>query len=369
MTNDNRRSTAGRLLTAVLAAMPLALWAQTPATITQESDWRRANDAVGALKRGHADVLRWEQANPVAQDGAPSTALTALPDAGAAIRLAWQAHPDLVVPLARLGADATQAIVEGRWLGLDPSLQRRIEGMAEVLEVATLARKAWLEAVAARQLVQHRRAMLDATEAAKDLGERMVTVGNWSKLQLAPLTLAHASARMDLRRAQHGADMAQSQLVKALRLTGSASAFALPDQLPAVPTNLVSPAALQTHAEALARQLPGTEARRNQALLRDARKTMETAHALAQDSTEVVLKTREFITEETLLHYNGMLKSVWDLLGEVRNQSQAALEAINAQRDFWLADADLQWVLQGGEPANLVSLNGGAADAPAAAAH
>ena len=76
MTNDNRRSTAGRLLTAVLAAMPLALWAQTPATITQESDWRRANDIVGALKRGHADVLRWEQAHPVAQDSAPSTAPT-----------------------------------------------------------------------------------------------------------------------------------------------------------------------------------------------------------------------------------------------------------------------------------------------------
>jgi hypothetical protein len=347
----------------------MALWAQTPATITQESDWRRAYDIVGALKRGHADVLRWEQAHPAAQDSAPSAAQPALPDAGAAIRLAWQAHPDLVVPLARLGTGATQAIVDGRWLALDPSLQRRIDDVGEVLEVATLARKAWLEAVAAQQVVQQRRAMLDATEVAKELGERMVTVGNWSKLQLAPLTLAHASARMDLRRAQHGADMAQSQLVKTLRLTGSASAFALPEQLPAVPKALMPPAALQAHADALARQLPGTQARRNQALLRDARKTMETAHALALDSTEVVLKTREFITEETLLHYNGMLKSVWDLLGEARNQSQAALEAINAQRDFWLADASLQWVLQGGEPASLVPLNGGAADAPAAAAH
>ncbi|TXH86938.1 MAG: hypothetical protein E6Q78_15850 [Rhodoferax sp.] len=368
MKNHDRLRTVGRLLATTLAAIPLALWAQPPSA-TQESDWRRANDAVGALMRGHADVLRWEQAHPVAQDNTPSTGQTALPDAGAAIRLAWQAHPDLVVPLARLGEDAMQAIVEGRWLALDPSLQRRIDDVGEVLEVATLARKAWTEAVAAQQLVQHRRAMLDATEVAKELGERMVTVGNWSKLQLAPLTLAHASARMDLRRAQHGADMAQSQLVKAVRLTGTTSAFALPDQLPSVPKTLVSPATLQVHAEALARQLPGTQARRNQALLRDARKTLETAHALALDSTEVVLKTREFIAEETLLHYNGMLKSVWDLLAEVRNQSQAALEAINAQRDFWLADADLQWVLQGGEPATLVPLGGGAADAPATAAH
>jgi hypothetical protein len=43
-----------------------------------------------------------------------------------------------------------------------------------------------------------------------------------------------------------------------------------------------------------------------------------------------VLQTRELITEETLLRYNGMLKSVWDLLDEVRNQSQAVVEAIEA---------------------------------------
>jgi outer membrane protein TolC len=92
------------------------------------------------------------------------------------------------------------------------------------------------------------------------------------------------------------------------------------------------------------------------------------AHALALDSQGDVLKTREFITEETVLHYNGMLKSVWDLLDEVRNQSQATVDAIGAQRDFWSAEADLQWVLQGGEPDSFVSL-GGAGEVASAAAH
>jgi outer membrane protein TolC len=59
-----------------------------------------------------------------------------------------------------------------------------------------------------------------------------------------------------------------------------------------------------------------------------------------------------------VLHYNGMLKSVWDLLDEVRNQSQATVDAIGAQRDFWIAEADLQWVLQGGEPDSFVSAGG-----------
>ncbi|MEZ5701495.1 MAG: hypothetical protein R3E42_05270 [Burkholderiaceae bacterium] len=75
------------------------------------------------------------------------------------------------------------------------------------------------------------------------------------------------------------------------------------------------------------------------------------------------------MTEETVLHYNGMLKSVWDLLGEVRNQAAAEVDAIGAQRDFWLAEADLQWTLQGGAPARLVSLGGGSVSPGESAAH
>ena len=48
---------------------------------------------------------------------------------------------------------------------------------------------------------------------------------------------------------------------------------------------------------------------------------------------------------------------------------QATVDAIGAQRDFWLAEADLQWVLQGGEPDSFVSLGGAGGDAPTAAAH
>ena len=86
---------------------------------------------------------------------------------------------------------------------------------------------------------------------------------------------------------------------------------------------------------------------------------------MARASRDQVLKLRSFITEETLLHYNGMLKSVWDLLGEVSNQAVAEVDAIGAERDFWLAQTDLQWTLQGGAPTRFVSLGGGAsADVP-----
>jgi hypothetical protein len=58
---------------------------------------------------------------------------------------------------------------------------------------------------------------------------------------------------------------------------------------------------------------------------------------------------------------------VWDLLGEVRNQAAAEVDAIEAQRNFWLAETDLQWTLQGGVPTRFVSPGGGGGGAEAAA--
>jgi outer membrane protein TolC len=235
--------------------------------------------------------------------------------------------------------------------------------------VAAAGRKAWIDAVAAQQVLKHQRDMLEAAQAAYELGQRMVTVGNWSKLQLSPVQLAASNARMNLRRAQQAAAQAQANLVKTMGQTGLQDGFALPDQLPAIPVQPMTAAELQKRAEAVRSHLPDAESLRNRALSKSAMNVYWAAHALAQDSQGDILKTREFITEETVLHYNGMLKSVWDLLDEVRNQSQATVDAIGAQRDFWIAEADLQWVLQGGEPDSFVSLGGAGGDAPAAAAH
>lgn len=358
-----------QLLVAGLLALPLALSAQT-AGPSQEADWRRANDAVGALKRGHADVLKWEQANTGASTTPPGTTMgVAIPNAEAAVRMAWTVHRELTRPLSKLGPLNEKLIAEGRWTEIDPSLQRRVEDASEVLEVAATGRKVWVEAVAAQQVLKHQRDMMEAAQAALELGQRMVTVGNWSKLQLSQVQLAASTARMNLRRAQQAAAQAQSTLIKTMGQTGLQDGFSLPDQLPAIPAQAMTEADLQKRADAIRNQLPGAESLRNRALAKGAMKVYWAAHALAQDSQGDVLKTREFITEETVLHYNGMLKSVWDLLDEVRNQSQATVDAIGAQRDFWLAEADLQWVLQGGEPDSFVGLGGAGGDAPAAAAH
>jgi outer membrane protein TolC len=91
-----------------------------------------------------------------------------------------------------------------------------------------------------------------------------------------------------------------------------------------------------------------------------------TAWDLARHYREEVVPLRRFISDETLLRYNGMLSSVWDLLAEVRNQSLAVNQALEAQRDFWLADADLQLTLTATSPGALSALRGSSTPAIAA---
>jgi len=54
------------------------------------------------------------------------------------------------------------------------------------------------------------------------------------------------------------------------------------------------------------------------------------------------------VSDEVLLRYNGMLSSVFELLADARSQIASINAAIDAQREFWVADTDLQFVIHGG---------------------
>lgn len=78
-----------------------------------------------------------------------------------------------------------------------------------------------------------------------------------------------------------------------------------------------------------------------------------TAYDLAVAYRDEVVPLRQFINDETLLRYNGMFASLWDLLGTTRQSVLAVNNAIEAQRDFWLADTDLQTALTATSPGSL----------------
>lgn len=344
-------------------------WA-TAQTASPASTWRDANAAVGQFPRGHADLLKWEQQQaPAAAPVAPAAPELALATAEKAVRQAWLAHRELARPLARLGAAQVEQLAAGRWLELDPSLNWRIDDFDGLLEVAIQARKAWTEAVLSQQALAPLRQALAAADAAHELGQRMVSVGNWSRLQLSPVQLARTQAQLNLRRAQYAAAQAQARLIKALGLNGVHAAVGLPDQLPELPADVMSEAEFQRRLAATQSELPRGNRLRNQADAPLAFQAYQASHEIARSSRDEVLKLREFITEETVLHYNGMLKSSWDLLAEVQNRAQAQAGALAARRDFELAQIDLQTVLLGARPDSLLALGAGGSEAPQSAGH
>lgn len=69
------------------------------------------------------------------------------------------------------------------------------------------------------------------------------------------------------------------------------------------------------------------------------------AHALARQYRDQVVPLRKRISDEYMLRYNGMLISVFELLADAREQANAVNAAIDADREFWIADADLQLAL------------------------
>ena len=77
---------------------------------------------------------------------------------------------------------------------------------------------------------------------------------------------------------------------------------------------------------------------------------------------------RKTISEENQLRYNGMLISVFELLADSRDQVNSVMAALNAEQQFWLADAALQASLIG-KPTSAGVSGGGAAAAEAGAGH
>jgi outer membrane protein TolC len=71
---------------------------------------------------------------------------------------------------------------------------------------------------------------------------------------------------------------------------------------------------------------------------------------IAQHYRDEIVPLRKRIADETLLRYNGMLIGVFELLADARGQIASVNASIEALRDFWMAEADLDMALIGPSP-------------------
>lgn len=370
-----------------------------PPTSTPPTEWRDANEAVGAFPRGHADLLKWEAANPTAPPAqAQSAAAGAVLDLATATRLALGLHPELVAAPGQSEADDAHLRIA-------------------LLELVREVRKAWADAVTERARARVAETSLSAAEAGAELSARMARVGNISAASHAAEQLLLVQAQADAALARHRALQADEHLARLTGLSGDArAALALPQALPALPAaplafediegrilagnadfararreaerlafeaGATQVAALRAtraasgvawHADALSAPFdaalprqdprqPTTHAaerallalaqrdRLEQRLRSEAREAYH-AYRSRHDLARALATTRKplavQVEEETLLRYNGMLASTWDALASTRARLASDDAALDALRGYWHAHVDLLAFIAGG---------------------
>src|SRR5690606_23974241 len=103
--------------------------------------------------------------------------------------------------------------------------------------------------------------------------------------------------------------------------------------------------------------------------VREAYGAYRSAYDVARHHRDEIVPIRKRIAEENLLRYNGMLIGVFELLADARAQVAAVNGYVDALREFWIAQADLELALIGKPGLALPELAAGAPPADPGPAH
>jgi outer membrane protein TolC len=105
----------------------------------------------------------------------------------------------------------------------------------------------------------------------------------------------------------------------------------------------------ETYMQAVNRLAENAVNVRSQA--REAHRAHRASYDVAKRYRDDVLPLRKIISDEMMLRYGAMQVDVFSMLTEARQRVTANIAAIEAQRDFWLADTNFWAALAGGDPA------------------
>jgi hypothetical protein len=361
--------------------------------------WQDANRAVGQFPRGHVDLLRWEQKNmppipdtPAHPDGGKLTlalamrlalqdealwlkpGMSAAESAAvrqqvAAVRLDVQrlwvnavvarqsvAHSADVLAVAQAGAELGQRMAQvGNW-----SRARQMEQELTLWDARARADKAQLQADRAVQALWQRiGAGMTPQALAQQLPPHLPVnlpahspLDGQAELSLEAVAVLQAQAlqahlrwpvdELQARRLSAGQGLTAQELQAAQQALQALAGQELPMWDPrSMRWGHAFENALQARlrADRLARQV--------RADVQNALAAFRLASQTAQHTQAQVLRLHTELSQETLLRYNGMLKSTWDLLASVRTRIDSVDAAVQAQRQLWLAHADLMAVLAG----------------------
>ncbi|HVU18354.1 MAG TPA: TolC family protein [Candidatus Didemnitutus sp.] len=97
---------------------------------------------------------------------------------------------------------------------------------------------------------------------------------------------------------------------------------------------------------------------------REALETLLAARASADYYVKTLLPQRRLLLRETLLHYNAMQKSSYELLAAKERQIAIERESIEALRDYWIARTSLEMAVGGKLPVVVAAVDKPAEEPP-----
>ncbi|ASM71560.1 MULTISPECIES: TolC family protein [Roseobacteraceae] len=298
----------------------------------------------------------------------------------------------------------------------------------DTLTLANQTRQAWIEAVAAFEVVGHLNRALATSDAGSELARKLGETGALGRAGQAREQAFNAELAGQLAQARLGASRAKENLTRLMGLWGADVEFYVPDALPTLPSSagqvanveskalrnrvdlrvaklgleaqatafdLTDQTRLVTDLEIIAgfeteRETDGGDvetsttpqlelefaipiydsgkARMRKAELaylqaanvlaekavnvrseaRGAEVAYHASYKIARHYRDVLVPLRKTVEDEGLLSYNGMITSTFELLTDVREKLGAELQAANAKRDFYVAQADLTAAIYGG---------------------
>ncbi|MBS0449057.1 MAG: TolC family protein [Proteobacteria bacterium] len=227
---------------------------------------QRGADATEAIRRRTAELL----ARELTADGAVELALLNQPALRAGLAELGVAEADLVqagrlpnpsLRFGRLGSSGhveidRSVLVDVLGLVTWPVTQRveqqryaaaQLRTAAGVVDAAAAARRAYVDAVAARMQLGYAEQVHDAADAAAELARRMEQAGNFSTLARLREQAFVAQAGIALEHARARDVAARERLGRALGIDPAATGLRLPAALPPLPPSpIAAPAAEQT---------------------------------------------------------------------------------------------------------------------------
>lgn len=316
------------------------------------------------LSMGLLELLTLPQRQRIAAaavDAAELRLAVAVVDEVTRVRQAWvravaaeqrRRYAERVLESARASAELARRMeTAGNFNRLARARQQAFEADARTQSV--LAKQ---QAVATREELSRALGLDDEMAALLQLPERLPDLPR-EPLSAAVVSGRATNERLDVRLAQAqwrtaavrqglGAITSVTDIELSLVRETSARGYEVDIRLPLFDTGELKRTALDARTLAALSVLEAT-LRSAGSHLRESYAGYVAAHEIALHHRDELVPLRKAISEENLLRYNGMIIGVFELLADAREQIAVVMSAIDAEQQFWLADAALQSSLAG----------------------